>query len=165
MQSASGFNSRAESVRDAGTQVPVLPCRIPAMDFETASELPSDDCRRAVVEALRDESPISRRRLADRLAARCAEAHGNDATESPDSAARCRTRVALHHVYLPRLADAGLIEYDDETVAATPELERFVELVGPFDRAGGQSVDSEPAENPTAIDGDDLRDWLMAFYA
>lgn len=34
-----------------------------------------------------------------------------------------RIRIALHHNHLPKLADAGVITYDDETVTATDALE------------------------------------------
>jgi hypothetical protein len=128
------------------------------MDFETASELLSDECRRAVVEILRDDSPISRRRLTDRLATRSIGADENAETGHPDPATRYRMHVAFHHDHLPRLADAGLIDYDDETVAATPELEAFLAWFRPFDRDRETPGDSEETE-------DELRNRLMAFYA
>lgn len=156
MQSATGLKSSAESVGDAGTQAGPA-CRPPPMDFETASELLADDRRRAVVAILHDDGPISRHRLVRRIVEVQVD------TTSPAPATWYRTHVALHHDHLPRLADAGLVEYDRETVAATPELERFVEWVGPLD--GEKIEDSEPAEGSKTNGHDDLRKQLMAFYA
>lgn len=133
------------------------------MDFETATMLLGDDCQRAVVEILRDDGPISRRHLSDRLAARSVEAHGESENDASDPAKRYRLQVALHHDHLPRLADAGLIEYDDEKVAPTPELEPFVSWYGHLDRDPESTEDSGPPEDAESMD--DLRDRLMAFYA
>jgi hypothetical protein len=133
------------------------------MDFETASELLGVDCRRAVIEVLRNEGSIARHRLIDRLASRTVDVHADSPTTPSDSmttsdpARRYRIHVALHHDHLPQLADAGLVEYDDETVTATPELDRFVEWLGPLDSDGEVSDDSEST--------DDFRAHLMAFYA
>jgi hypothetical protein len=118
------------------------------MDFETAFELLHDDHRRAVVEILSDESPISRHRLTDGLADRRAHVRRDPETERHDPAIRHRARVALHHDHLPRLADAGLAEYDGEIVAATPELDTFVEWFGPLDRYGESSEESMSADDP-----------------
>lgn len=152
------------------------------MDFETAFEILNDECLRAVVEILRDDSPIARRRLTDRLAARGVRAHGTPERGAPDPATRYRIHVALHHDHLPRLADVGLLDYDDETVAATPELEAFVEWLGLLDRdedpaqSAEPTESSEPTEDSELADdsekiedaeppADDLREQLMAFYA
>lgn len=139
------------------------------MDFETAFEILNDECRRAVVEILRDDSPVSRRRLTDRLAARGVGAHGNPEHRSPDPATRYRIHVTLHHDHLPRLADVGLIDYDDETVAATPELDAFVEWLGLLDREQDVTRDPKAAEDPETTGdsetAEDLCKQLMAFYA
>lgn len=133
------------------------------MDFETASDLLRDECRRAVIEVLRNDSPISRRELAERLVTRNVEAHGGTETGAADPAARYRIHVALSHDHLPRLADAGLINYDDETAAATPELDSFVEWYGPLAREQETTGNAEATEETEPTD--DLRDQLMAFYA
>lgn len=53
-----------------------------------------------------------------------------NATASEDAAARRTVRIDLHHNHLPRLDDAGLIEYDarTETIRSwvTPTLEQWV---------------------------------------
>lgn len=46
--------------------------------------------------------------------------------EAADEQLRRRVRISLHHNHLPKLADAGVITYDEETVAATEELESVV---------------------------------------
>ena len=135
------------------------------MDFETASELLADDYRRAIVETLHDDSPISRGRLTDRLAARGVHGDGGTESDRPDPATRYRIRVTLHHDHLPRLADAGLVEYDDELVAATPELDAFVEWLGLCDREREPTDDPAPNERLESTVEDDLRDQLVAFYA
>jgi len=76
-----------------------------------------------VGDRVRDDGPVSRRQLTDRLATRNVEARGETETGPAGSATPYRIHVALHHDHLPRLADVGLLDYDDETVAATPELE------------------------------------------
>jgi len=163
MQSAAGFNTIPESVWGAGTQWRSRACPIPSMDFETVSDILGFDCRRAVVEVLRNEGLIARHRLIDRLAGRNVDVREYSPTTTSDSmttsdpARRYRIHVALHHDHLPRLADAGLVEYDDETVTATPELDRFVEWLDPLDSDGEVSDDSEST--------DDFRANLMAFYA
>jgi hypothetical protein len=122
------------------------------MDIETSFGLVTNDCRRAVVAVLHETSPISRERLTARLAAQEGSHQDDTGREELDRTTRRRIRIALHHNHLPRLADKGIIEYDDELVAATPELEALVDHMEPSRR------------NPARAPGG-LGDHLAAFYA
>lgn len=59
-----------------------------------------------------------------------------------------RTRIALHHDCLPRLAEAGLIEYDGESRLAAPAGERAIDpewlgiefLEGALSKGGGDDI-------------------------
>lgn len=85
----------------------------------------ADERRRAVLDALSAaEQPVDVHRLAERVAAR--ERRGDDAGRPPRDAVR-RALVSLHHAHLPKLADAGLVEYDADarvvrTVGELPDL-------------------------------------------
>ena len=87
------------------------------MDIETTFDLLSSSVRRNIVATLHESGPITR----PELTAALADKEDDDADASAD--AQRRMRIALHHNHLPRLADAGVIEYDDDTVTATPQLE------------------------------------------
>lgn len=75
--------------------------------------------RRAVVTALESlDGPRERADLAREVAAR--EADGEPATGAVEEVA-----VALHHVHLPKLERAGLLEYDaDEGTVSRPDSRR-----------------------------------------
>jgi DNA-binding transcriptional ArsR family regulator len=77
----------------------------------------ADERRRAVLTTLcRRDAPVSESRLAHLVTAR-------EATDSPNAAAtadRDRVETSLHHVHLPHLEAAGLVERsDDEGVDCT----------------------------------------------
>jgi len=114
------------------------------MDFETAFDLLGDEYRRAIVALLDEEGSVPRRRLPSRLRAR-------DLLDGDDPTRR-RLRTALHHDHLPRLADAGVVTYDDEVVTATEKLAEVAEW-----------LDDPEFGAPTATN--DLGDRLTAFYA
>lgn len=122
------------------------------MDIETSFDPVTDDCRRAIVAVLRETSPISRERLTAHLVAREVGLHDRTESGQPDKTTRRRIRIALHHNHLPRLADVGVVEYDDELVAATPELDALVDHMEP------------PRQKPAQAPGG-LSDHLSAFYA
>lgn len=67
--------------------------------------------RRAVLDTLAETDELDRRDLARRLVAREEDVAASDAPEQDvlDAA------VQLHHVHLPALANAGLIDYEDGT--------------------------------------------------
>ncbi|MFC4448347.1 DUF7344 domain-containing protein [Halorussus aquaticus] len=117
------------------------------MDFETAFDLLSNEYRRAIVDVLDETGPVSRQQLTTRLLAR-----GVGPADASDRPTRRRLRIALHHNHLPRLADAGVLTYDDERVAPTSELDATVEWL----------EESGPDTPSTAID---LGDQLTEFYA
>lgn len=83
------------------------------MDIETTFDLLSSEVRRDIVAALHETRSIRRPDLTATLA------------DGDGETARRRLRIALHHRHLPRLADAGVIEYDGETVTATSRLEQL----------------------------------------
>lgn len=104
------------------------------MDIETTFDLLSSSVRRAIITVLRESNSITRERLTATLA-------GSDADDD-SVAARRRIRIALHHNHLPKLAEAGLITYDDETVTATAELEQVAQAIPLPDEAGQASAAS-----------------------
>ena len=70
-------------------------------------ELLAAERRRLAVDVLSErDTPVALDDLAAAVAAR-------ETTESdPGADAVNRTAISLHHVHLPRLADAGVVEYD-----------------------------------------------------
>lgn len=120
------------------------------MHTETALDLLSHQYRRAIVDVLHETSPLSRPELTARLVTRVADE--NSRIGRSDDEVRRRVRIRLHHNHLPKLADAGAVEYDDESVAATPELETLASHLS--DHYRGAPV------SPTSID-----EQLAQFYA
>lgn len=94
---------------------------------ETTFDLLSSAVRRELVTVLHESGPVARSRLTERLAA--AEADGD-----ADEELRRRTRISLHHNHLPRLADAGLVNYDDDEVTPTSRLEAVARKIARFER-------------------------------
>lgn len=87
------------------------------MNLETRFDLLSHPLRRHTIAILNDAESLTRQQLTARLASVTAE------TDTEQKQRRRRIRIALHHNHLPKLADAGVITYDDETVTATDALE------------------------------------------
>ncbi len=86
-----------------------------AQHRETAFELLSSALRRDVLAVLRDRrSPIGLDEIAEAVREEAASA-----SETPSDPEK--TRVALHHVHLPKLDDAGVVSYDPGTKTVTPE--------------------------------------------
>jgi DNA-binding transcriptional ArsR family regulator len=73
----------------------------------------ADEQRRTVLAVLGREGAASRRTLARAVSER--EADGEPSPDAVEDAL-----VTLHHVHLPKLADAGLVEYDAETGTVAP---------------------------------------------
>lgn len=91
----------------------------PAADPDDLFQVLSDGQRRRVVRVLRErDEPTS---LDDLVATLAADEAGS--TE--------QLRLALRHVHLPMLADAGSIRYDAETGQVVPldRLEEFVAVI------------------------------------
>lgn len=97
------------------------------MNIDTTFDLLADPVRRGIVTALRGTESVSRDRLV--------------ATLASDEDAHEQLRIALHHNHLPKLADAGLVTYDDETVTATDRIER---VACQFDAPDRESVRPVP---------------------
>ena len=98
------------------------------MNHDVIFEVIRHPIRRQIVAVLNDNDEISRDRLATVLTT--AEADGKDDPEQ----IRRRIRLKLHHNHLPRLVDANLVEYDEETVAPTPRLEMAAQSLPVLDR-------------------------------
>lgn len=74
----------------------------------------ADPRRRRVVDALGDlRPPVAIERLAEAVADR-------DPAEVPDASVD-DVATTLHHVHLPKLAAAGVVDYDPETTTVTAE--------------------------------------------
>lgn len=95
------------------------------MKRETTFDLLSSSVRRRAIAVLHEAGSMSPGRLAAVLAA--------EKGETPDEAARRRTRIALHHNHLPRLAEAGLVTTGDSTVAPTSRLDDLARAVALLD--------------------------------
>jgi hypothetical protein len=104
------------------------------MDMETTFDLLSSSVRRAIITTLRESNSVTRERLTAILA-------DSEANDDGSVDARRRIRIALHHNHLPKLAEAGLITYDDESVTATAELEQIAQVV---------PLPDEASQTPTA---------------
>ncbi|MDS0284618.1 DUF7344 domain-containing protein [Haloarcula onubensis] len=85
---------------------------VSGLDETTRHRLLADEQRRVIVETLRTASPSGEITL-EELAARLVRATARDGGEAVDDRRTLSRR--LHHVHLPVLADAGLLEYDAET--------------------------------------------------
>ena len=112
----------------------------PSREEEDTKQLLSDERDRAILSTLRDtEGPLDLRCLAERLVAHDHAILG--ATEFKEQLDRLR--ISLHHERLPKLAEAGLLEYDrvnhviTESNSLEDEMEslnaeQFHDLLTPF---------------------------------
>lgn len=79
-------------------------------DMETVHRVLADPQRRRLLRYLgHEDGTATVTELAERLSG--AEREGN---------ASDRTRIRLHHVHLPMLAAAGVVDHDEDRVAITP---------------------------------------------
>lgn len=88
--------------------------RVESLSIDATLELLADRERRAVLGYLMDDprGTATVSELADHLAEMRAEEAGDEA--DPEEAGDEAT-TTLHHVHLPKLADAGVVEYDDRS--------------------------------------------------
>ncbi|USZ68612.1 helix-turn-helix domain-containing protein [Halorussus salilacus] len=100
------------------------------MDTETTFDILNDPVRRNVIAILHDSGPITRAQLAAELSEAMDDAAG---PETARGAGPRQLRISLHHNHLPRLADAGVVEYDGDGVAATSALDRLAGALAPSD--------------------------------
>lgn len=85
------------------------------LDATTRHRLLADDQRRALIQWLRTsrETEMTLDALASRLQL---TKDGTNGTVSGERHVRCR----LHHVHLPKLDEAGVLDYDPETKTVRP---------------------------------------------
>jgi len=107
-----------ERTPTAPREGPTDPGAVDETDVGGRRDLFSSPARRAVLAVLAEHA--SSMTLGD-LASEIAAA-GTDATGDVD---RRNLEVVLHHNHLPRLADAGLIEYDPTAHSVRPRTDRL----------------------------------------
>ena len=105
-----------DSRHDTADASPHSPERAVSLDA-TFDALGNEDCRVLLRHLVESDDALGVEDLVDRLA---------DATGTDED----RLRARLHHSYLPKLADAGLVEYDAEReLVADGEDARFEAMV------------------------------------
>lgn len=97
------------------------------MNIETTIDLFGSPIRGDIIVILDESNSVGRNRLATTLenleVNRSLEDEKSYKTAKISETASQRMKIALHHNHLPRLAEAGLITYDTQTVTATSQLE------------------------------------------
>lgn len=111
-------------VRDGTTAPTVRRGTVPSVD--TLFEVLASPQRRFVLSHLSLRDVVSVDDLARELAAEESHPTVADATDE----ARGRFRTTLYHVHLPKLASAGLLDYDCER--GTVELRETIDAAEPF---------------------------------
>lgn len=101
------------------------------LSLETTFELLANERRRDVLGHLRERVAMPTDELVDRVAA---DEHGTTA-EALTRSERRYTAASLHHADLPKLADAGLIQYDERTgvvvrTALAERVDDYLDLAG-----------------------------------
>ena len=87
------------------------------IDFDTLLDLCGDEHRRIVLGTLLDE----RRALTTRdLSEAIVEYNHHAPLRAVSGKAMARIRIDLHHVHVPKLVAAGLVEYDDDRELVEP---------------------------------------------
>ncbi|MFC6729481.1 hypothetical protein ACFQDG_12585 [Natronoarchaeum mannanilyticum] len=107
-------------------------------ESEAVFECLAEKRRRDVVAALRGRGAASLRELADSIA------DPNDRTE--------RVELELHHRHLPKLADAGLAEYDpdDRTIEPSEGTAAADVVARTVEQCGALCPDAEPTRSDRA---------------
>jgi hypothetical protein len=79
--------------------------------------------RRAILTYLRDQGAVQLSELASYVAREKANAEGRGPTRSDER----RTRLSLHHIDVPLLADVGMVTYDtvSRIVSPTPTVDHL----------------------------------------
>lgn len=102
-----------------------------ALPTSEVYHLLSNDRRRQVMDIVERHGPIRKSELVDRVAAAEFE-------DEPSSQERKRILVSLHQAHLPKLEDAGVIQWDRDTIRRANGLARVAEYrhdsrAGPVD--------------------------------
>lgn len=113
------------------------------MTTDTTFDLLGSPVRRNLLAILRESDSIERDRLAATLAA--ADTDGGFGVSEITEESRRRIRIALHHNHLPRLADAGLLTYDEETVTPTNRLKAVASILHSTDDRRTTGGEATPA--------------------
>ncbi|WP_158058245.1 DUF7344 domain-containing protein [Halorussus halophilus] len=90
------------------------------VDFETRFDVRSNSLRRTVISVLHEAQVLTRGELTEAVAETV-----DETTEGSDRQTRRRVRFSLAHNHLPRMEEAGIVEFDRKTVAATPRLDEL----------------------------------------
>lgn len=89
----------------------------PSIEFDTVLELCRHERRRTIIEALVEQQrPIPMNDLAEMVVER---EHHSPVTEVADEAVT-RIEISLHHVHLPKVEAAGVVEYDSKAGLVEP---------------------------------------------
>lgn len=117
-------------------------------DLDLVADLLADERRRHVLYLLREHESISLDDLADVLTGWLAVRNG-DAGATPQD--RDRTHIRLYHVDLPKLREAGLVEFD-----ATTDDVALARLPPSVDRLLDLTLELEPGTSTEAVLAADL---------
>lgn len=93
------------------------PTSASTVDFETRFDVRSNSLRRTVIAVLHDAQVLTRGELTEAVAETV-----DETTSGSDRQTRRRVRFSLAHNHLPRMEEAGIVEFDKKTVAATARL-------------------------------------------
>lgn len=116
---------------DSPLRAPVAEIRT-EVELETVCSLLESECRRRVLRVLGDAPRTTRHELGRALA--------RDGRRTRPAE---RVEASLHHVHLPKLADANAIRYDPDagTVAITEDGERVLQCLDALERRLGGRED------------------------
>ncbi|WP_408958444.1 hypothetical protein [Natrinema sp. 74] len=88
--------------------------RLETLEFETIASLLASETRRTVLARLRTVDRTTAHDLSRYLTAADRE------TDLDDAAGTRTAAIALHHNHLPRLAEHGVVDYDESEAEVTP---------------------------------------------
>lgn len=109
------------------------------LDLEGVSAVLDHPRRRRVLGVVEEREAISMRDLAAAVAAREADVPVREVAEDR----RRSVAIALHHVHVPKLAEAGVlsVDRDEDRVETGPRLDRVISALGGLcDESGGDGL-------------------------
>lgn len=117
------------------------------LSLDAIYHLLQNERRRGVISYLaKHDCPVTRSEVAEQVAA---WENGTD-VDQIDSQERKRVYIALHQVHLPKLDDAGVLEYDADrgTITPHPLLERVNDIIE--DTSDLSATANQPSGNATS---------------